>query len=344
MLWDKALNGTTYQVFNLMPFDSKGDIYLSIRTLYDANYTIVAISPNGTEIARYNAGPYIASAYDGVIYVNGNPSGQNAAGASGANLETAALTAYSLLDGKNLWNFTTPIGQPNTMIIINVSNVGTLFPDYSRQGMPSGSIINNHSAAEIIPAGDLTYIYFRTYVNDKPIVYNQSTYTYYSALYAVDKTGKLVLQKPMNDFMTAAAVNNSTIYYGTNGGGISVTTVAVAATGLVLIGAGLVAAKFFLFGTVSRARSQIDKNDNRNRIYRFIAERPGSTLYEMSGEMKLNKGTIRYHLMILNLNHRIVTFNDDDKFVRYFINSNRYSKEEQLLISMLRRDTIKRVI
>ncbi len=343
VLWDKALNGTTYQVFNLMPLDSKGDIYLSARILYDANYTIVAISPNGTELARYNAGPYIASAYNGVIYVNSNPAEQNTVSVSGANIETAAVTAYDLLDSKNLWNFMTPIGQPNT-IIINASNVGTLFPDYSRQGMPSGSIINNYSTAEIIPAGDLTYIYFRTYVNDKPIVYNQSTYTYYSALYAVDKTGKLVLQKPMNDFMTAAAVNNSTIYYGTNSGGISVTTVAVVATGLVIIGTVLVAAKFFLFGTVSRARSRLDKNDNRNRIYRFIAERPGSTLYEMSSETELNKGTIRYHLMILNLNHRIVTFNDDDKFVRYFINSNRYSKEEQLLISMLRRDTIKRVI
>jgi alpha-tubulin suppressor-like RCC1 family protein/predicted transcriptional regulator len=344
VLWNKALNGTTYQVFNLMPLDSKGDIYLSARTLYDANYTIIAISPNGTEIASYNAGPYIASAYDGVIYVNGNPSRQNTATVGGANLETTAMTAYDLLDGKNLWNFTTPIGQPNT-VIINASNVGALFPDYSEQGMPSGSIINNQSTAEIIPAGDLTYIYYRTYVNDEPVVYNQSTYTYYSALYAVDKNGKLVLQKPMNGFMTAAAVNNSTIYYGTSGGGISVITVVVViAAGLVLIGAVLIGAKFFLFGTVSRARSRLDKNDNRNRIYKFIAERPGSTLYEMSKELKINKGTLGYHLMILGINHRIVKYDDEGKFVRYFINSNRYSKEEQALISMMRRDTIGRII
>ncbi len=167
-------------------------------------------------------------------------------------------------------------------------------------------------------------------------MYNESAYTYYSALYAVDKTGKLVWQKPMNDFMTAAAANNSTIYYGTNGGGISVVTVGVVA-GLAIAGSLLL---FFVLGSVTRARSKIDRNDNRNRIYKFITERPGSTLYEISKEMGLNIGTLRYHLMILSLNHRITAYKDD-KFVSYFPNSNRYSKKEQQIISMMRRDTMK---
>ena len=69
---------------------------------------------------------------------------------------------------------------------------------------------------------------------------------------------------------------------------------------------------------MTRARLKIDKgNDNRNRIYKFITERPGSTLYEISKEMGLNIGTLRYHLMILSLNHRITAYKDD-KFVSYF--------------------------
>lgn len=43
------------------------------------------------------------------------------------------------------------------------------------------------------------------------------------------------------------------------------------------------------------------------------------------------------------MNHRIVSYNDG-KFVRYFINSNTFSKEERILISLIRRDTMKKVI
>ncbi len=151
VLWNKDLGGQ-YWAFNLMPMDSKGDLYMYTRTLNDANYTVVAINPNGTEIARYNAGPYIASAYDGVIYMNGKPAGDNDAGVSRDNLETATITAYDLLGEKYLWNFTTPIGQANT-VIINESNVGVLFPDDSQYGMRPGGIIYDHSRAENHPCG-----------------------------------------------------------------------------------------------------------------------------------------------------------------------------------------------
>lgn len=100
---------------------------------------------------------------------------------------------------------------------------------------------------------------------------------------------------------------------------------------------------YFLFGSVTRARSKIDKNDNRNRIYRLILERPGSTLYEISKNLAMNIGTIRYHLMILGINHRIVAYNDS-KYVRYFTNSNIYSKEDQMVISLVRRDSIGKIL
>jgi len=58
----------------------------------------------------------------------------------------------------------------------------------------------------------------------------------------------------------------------------------------------------------------------------------------------MNLGTIRYHLFILSQNHRIVSSKFDDKFVRYFTNSGSFSKNEQLIISLVRRDGVKNVI
>ncbi len=215
----------------------------------------------------------------------------------------------------------------------------TLFPDDSEYGVSSGSVIQAHSRAQVYPAGDYTYIYFRTAAWDEPVVLNKSGYTYFSALYALDINGKLVWQKPMDSFLTAAVANNSTIYYGTDNGKISVSVVEAAA-GFVLIGSALL----LMFGYISRARSKIDKNDNRNRIFQFVSRRPGSTIYEITRGTGMNMGTVRYHMMILGINHRIVSFNDEGKFVRYFTNSNTYSKEDQLVISIMRRDSIGKIL
>ena len=58
----------------------------------------------------------------------------------------------------------------------------------------------------------------------------------------------------------------------------------------------------------------------------------------------MNIGTLRYHLMILGLNHRIVTYNDDGKFVRYFTNSNTYSLEDRMIISLVRQEKIHKIL
>ncbi|MGA9140903.1 MAG: winged helix-turn-helix transcriptional regulator, partial [Methanocella sp.] len=57
----------------------------------------------------------------------------------------------------------------------------------------------------------------------------------------------------------------------------------------------------------------------------------------------MNMGTVRYHVFILGMNHKITVFNDG-KFVRYFPNSNFYSKEEQLVIAIMRREAYRRMI
>ena len=55
-------------------------------------------------------------------------------------------------------------------------------------------------------------------------------------------------------------------------------------------------------------------------------------------------GTVRYHLWILGANHRIVSLQSDKKFVRYFLNSHTYSDEEQLVLSVMKRDSMRLVL
>jgi len=88
---------------------------------------------------------------------------------------------------------------------------------------------------------------------------------------------------------------------------------------------------------------RLDKNKNRTSVMDYVSQNPGSTLYEISRGMGMNKGTVRYHLFILGVNHRI-TSHSDGKFVRYFLNSNTFSKEDRMIISLIRRDTTKKVM
>ena len=58
----------------------------------------------------------------------------------------------------------------------------------------------------------------------------------------------------------------------------------------------------------------------------------------------MNMGTVRYHLMILSINHRITSYKADDKYVRYFTNAGSYTLEQQLIVSLIRREGIKKVL
>ena len=102
--------------------------------------------------------------------------------------------------------------------------------------------------------------------------------------------------------------------------------------------------RFFCIGAIARAHSRINKNENRNAVYDFIAKNPGLTLYEISRGLGMNIGTVRYHLFILGMNHRIVPYDGESKFVRYFTNSNSYSREDQAVVSLMRRESYGKVL
>jgi predicted transcriptional regulator len=102
--------------------------------------------------------------------------------------------------------------------------------------------------------------------------------------------------------------------------------------------------KFFGIGAVARAKDRLDKNDNRTKLMSYIKENPGVTLHDLSRSLGMNVGTARYHLFILSLNHKVVSAKYDEKFVRYFPNSGAYSKNEQLALSLVRRDGVRKLL
>ena len=80
-------------------------------------------------------------------------------------------------------------------------------------------------------------------------------------------------------------------------------------------------------------------------MLKYVVDNPGSTLREISRGLQMNSGTVRYRPpLILGLNHRIVSNMVDDKHVRYFTNAGSYTMEEQLIISLMRRDGMRKIL
>jgi predicted transcriptional regulator len=179
-------------------------------------------------------------------------------------------------------------------------------------------------------------------VNYEPVVLNQSHCHYINGIYALNETGQVLWYRPADARIERMVAGNDTIYYSTGGkifaGGTEVVS------GVAVLAMAYVFLRFFLIGAVSRARSRLDRNENRNKVYRYVADNPGLTLYDISRDLQMNVGTARYHLMILGLNHRIVTGKAFGKYARYFTNSGAHDIDDQLLYSALRRQGIKNIL
>lgn len=95
---------------------------------------------------------------------------------------------------------------------------------------------------------------------------------------------------------------------------------------------------------VARARDQVHRNENRNAILKFIADNPGSKSLDISRLLGMNLGTLRYHLMILSVNHLVVAYQDGAKHIRYFTNNGSYTKDQMKIISLLKREPTSKLI
>lgn len=275
-------------------------------------------------------------------------------------LDTYAIQALDIFTDGELWNTTLPL-FPHHMTL-NASNIGLVMPPYldlsyaanennvrpedwyKNNRIPNGTTaVGSWTDIELLHGNNVTYVSLWTFNYEVPTFYGRAQAEYSGGIYALDKNGKLLWAKPTGARVTDMKESNGTIYYSTDDGKLSATKVNLVA-GFALTAAFYLFFRFFMAGAVARARSRLDVNENRNVVLRYIADNPGSGLYDVSKGLHMNIGTVRYHLLILSINHRIVSFKSDGKHVRYFTNGGSYKPEERSLISLMKRDSMRRAL
>lgn len=84
-------------------------------------------------------------------------------------------------------------------------------------------------------------------------------------------------------------------------------------------------------------------NSSRHRIYTYIENKPGAYVSEIVENTGLNRGTVQYHLQILEAKNKIEAYEDGVK-IRYFQNTNEYSEEEKKVLMALQNTTNQRIV
>lgn len=355
--WSVFMRDSGASLFRDLPIDGQDRLYLQYYKNYkNGVLNLMILGQDGRQIpggeavgydnqfARGDPGEGRIYDFAGLVYDNRS---------SLDNLVTYRIVAHDMASGSNDWTFTVPL-EKTGRAIISKGNAGMLDP-----GVPGSDVsfvtimmsgngtrrdIESISALNIMPGKGRVYISLFTANYEALLATAPSRCEYSSGIYALDKNGALLWYKPTDSLVTAMAANNSTIYYGTRSGEIVSTQMNGIAGGIAFLAIAYVFIRFFLVGAVARAKDRLDKNGNRNGVLKYIKDNPGSTLREVSRGMQMNLGTVRYHMFILKLNHRIVSYMADDKHVRYFLNSNSYSKEEQFIISMMKRDGVRKIL
>lgn len=85
------------------------------------------------------------------------------------------------------------------------------------------------------------------------------------------------------------------------------------------------------------------KNQNRDEILEFIIANPGSTISDIGKQLKLNRGTIKYHLKILQMCDKVKCVRKG-KSVLLFKNCYKYTDTEKKIVFFLRNDTGKSIL
>jgi predicted transcriptional regulator len=89
--------------------------------------------------------------------------------------------------------------------------------------------------------------------------------------------------------------------------------------------------------------TNILQNSSRSTIYFYIENKPGAYFSEVVENTGLNRGTVKYHLKILEIKNKIEAYEDGGK-TRYFQNNSKYTNEEKKVIVTLQNNTNQRII
>lgn len=358
----------TLGLYSSMPFDGKGDVFLqcqsSIPVMADKSGTcLLVIGPDGKEASRNYQQPYVYSAAkDGIGFTAGTsvadepkPMMYGYRPDNLTDLLSGELQATDVTTGKALWNYTFAASDPTVVVLDSRTTPALLGPYMAEQAIYDAGLnasqrpislygdIQPHSVVFVYPGDGVVYAAFQSMNYENPIVLGKSKCAYAGGVYAFAMNGTLLWRKPMAPFDTVGVTRNGTVFYRTPDGKIGVTGAGIAA-GITLTAVFYLVLRFLAVGAVARARARLDKNDNRNRILDFIARNPGSSRYDVARGTGINPGTARYHLFILRLNRKVVECKADGKYVRYFTNAGAYDRNEQLVLSLMRREAMGRIL
>jgi predicted transcriptional regulator len=98
-----------------------------------------------------------------------------------------------------------------------------------------------------------------------------------------------------------------------------------------------------LCGCKRIGRSNIFTNLNRKRLYDFIKSFPGAYFNEIIKKTGFNRGTVRYHLEVLETHNVIECYKANGK-TRYFQNSFSHEEKDKAIIAVLKNDMDRRII
>ena len=381
--WFKNFNDGDSYLLDNMPVDDAGNVYFQCYPIGAMPY-IDIVTSDGHDVVRPMSGynqisgdPATGTLYGTSYSINNLTSGTM----SLADPATANLSAYDPINDRYLWDHTFSPGatgitisqdtsdsliSPGTDLMMSSTesqyqwNVKLLpWNSYNDESIardpyyttinitpPKGS--NVELGLKVLPGNGVTFVnyYAANYANplNPSTGPNEPNCLYSNVLYAVDKNGTVIWQRPLDSYLTSMASSNGTIFFSTGDGKLNMATVNGVAGGVTILALVYVFFRFFLVGFVARAKDRVNKNENRNVALQYVVDNPGSTLREISRGTGINLGTARYHVFILGINHRVISYMADDKHVRYFTNAGSYSKEEQFVISLMRRDGMKKIL
>lgn len=84
-------------------------------------------------------------------------------------------------------------------------------------------------------------------------------------------------------------------------------------------------------------------NQNRNDIFDFISENPGCSIADISNNLRINRGSTKYHIGKLNSSSK-VTLVKSGKFIRIFENSGIFDENQKVLAPHLRNETGRKIL
>jgi predicted transcriptional regulator len=88
---------------------------------------------------------------------------------------------------------------------------------------------------------------------------------------------------------------------------------------------------------ISRIKRFVE-NQNRQSIFKYIIDNPGTTKAEISRNLGINRGTVKYHVHKLESDNRIALMKVG-KFTRLFQNSSALKTDEKIIASHIRGET-----